>query len=123
MQSYCEILPLVLSYHTGNEINIEQTFPKNSTYCCHCPSLELTCSFETPPFPLYIWWSVPSEDIPNIGDRLEGHVIDNSSVVNGMSTLKVSNSSFLREDYACVAIYENGSNNYSRPRPVPQVEG
>ena len=107
----------------SGESRIDQVYPKNESYCCHCPSLELACYFKTPPVPLYIWWSIPDEDIVNIADTLEGHTIDNSTVATGKSTLKVSNSSFLREDYACVAIYENGTQEKSVPRPVPPVAG
>ena len=104
---------------------IDQLYPKNESYCCHCPSLELVCCFELPPVPLHIWWSIPDEDIVNIADddKVEGHMIDNSTVAAGKSTLKVSNSTFLRANYECIAIYGNGAQNKSEPRPVPPVEG
>ena len=93
----------------------------NESYCCHCPSLGLKCSFQ--PDAVFVWWSIPTENITNIQGRgVEGHMIDNSSVTSGCSTMMVSNASFLRKDYICIPIYANGSKVKSTPQPVPPVE-
>ena len=120
---YCEIYLWYFNTIFSGEIRIDQVYPENESYSCHFPSIELACYFETPPVPSTVWWSIPDEFNFNIGDEEEGHMIDNSTVATGKSTLKVSNSSFLRANYACIVIYGNGTQQKSEPRPVPPVEG
>lgn len=52
-----------------------------------------------------------------------GHMIDNSAVAKGISTLSVFNITVLQQDYACIAFYENDEPQKSRPQRVPPVEG
>ena len=53
-----------------------------------------------------------------------GHTIDNSAVAKGISTLSVFNITVLRQDYTCIAFYENvDTPQKSRPQRVPPVEG
>ena len=123
MLLYCEIY--LWYFHTifSGEIRIDQVYPENESYSCHFPSLELACCFETPPVPSTVWWSIPDEEVINIetDDRVEGHMMDNSMVAFGKSTLKVSNSSVLRGNYTCIVHYENGSQQENKT--VPPVEG
>ena len=123
MLLYCGIYLWYFHVILSGESRIDQLYPENESYSCHFPSLELACYFETPPVPVNIWWPIPGKGIFNIGANETGHMTDNSTVAIGKSTLKVSNSSVLRGNYTCIAVYGDGTNEESVPRPVPPVEG
>ena len=86
---------------------IQQSFPKNDTYCCHCPSLSMECIF--PPGVSFVWWSIPGKRITNIPAMYLDHVVDNSKMSEGFSELTVSDVSSLEARYGCIVFFPNGS--------------
>ena len=86
---------------------IRQSFPKNDTYCCHCPSLSMECKF--PPGVSIVWWSIPDKRITNIPVMQLDHMIDNSKISEGVSKLTVADVSSLEARYGCIVFFPNGS--------------
>ena len=86
---------------------IQQSFPKNATYCCHCPSLSLKCEF--PPGVSLVLWSIPDKRITNIPAMYLDHTIDNSKMSEGFSELTVSDVSSLEARYGCIVFFPNGN--------------
>ena len=86
---------------------IQQSFPKNDTYCCHHPSLSMECKFPSGIFA--VWWSIPDKRITNIPAMYPDHKIDNSKMSQGFSQLTVTNVSSLEARYGCIVFFPNGS--------------
>ena len=94
-----------------------QSFPKNDTYCCHCPSLSMECKF--PPGVRFVLWSIPDKGITNIPATQPDHMIDNSRMSEGLSQLTVTNVSSLEARYDCIVFFPNGSSIEYDGKPNP----
>lgn len=101
--------------HAANEI--KQTFPKNITYCCHCPNIELHCTFSEEP--LIAFWTVNGVN-QRVTDRTTGHTVyaSNGALVRNLHHMNDSRG----KTYICNAVYINETIN-SDPFPMPKVEG
>ena len=98
---------------------IQQSFPRNGTYCCHSPSLSLKCEF--PPGVSLVLWSIPDKRITNIPATYLDHMIDNSKMSEGFSELTVSDVSSLEARYGCIVYFPNGSSiDYDKKSHPPQ---
>ena len=100
---------------------ILQSFPKNTTYCCHCPSLSLKCEF--PPGVSLVLWSIPDKRITNIPAMYPDHKIDNSKMSEGFSELTVADVSSLEARYGCIVIFPNGSSIAYDDKSNPPQQG
>lgn len=84
---------------------IQQVHPDASYSCPAGPSLRLQCEFPEGSFPIF--WSYPG--ISFIRTDEPGHMIDNSMISHQMSYLNVTDFSYLKELYRCIAILPNGT--------------
>lgn len=98
---------ILFSCHVAANYGIRQSFPENDTYCCHCPSLRLTCNF--PLGVSVVWWSIPDRGITNIPAMYPNHMVDNSRMNDGTSVLHVTEASSLETRYGCLVFFPNGS--------------
>ena len=82
-------------------IVIQQHFPHSNSYSCPGgPSLVLHCTF--PGSAVAVLWSFLGTTIT---DDFPGHEIDNSLIGNGVSSLSVISSSYLKDSYHCIVIF------------------
>ena len=100
---------------------IQQSFPKNDTYCCRSPSLSMECKF--PPGVSYVWWSIPDKRITNIPDMYLDHTVDHSKMSEGVSKLTVSDVSSLESRYGCIVFFPNGSSIKYNDKSHPPQHG
>lgn len=101
--------------HAANEVM--QTFPKNDSYCCHCPNIALKCTFSE--VPLIAFWTMNGDEV-RVTDNTPGHIVN---AVNGSLILEVIRSNYSRNNrYLCNAEYINETVK-SDPFDVPEAEG
>ena len=108
-----------LFYYLGANVNLRQMFPKNHSYSCPCPSLELECTF--PPGATFVLWSFGGTTITS---PISGHVIDYSMMDHGMSSLHVNHSMYLKNNYRCHVTFSDGPQDspvMTSPQPAGKL--
>ena len=114
----------MLFAHTASMV--EQVFPANVDYCCHCPNIKLKCTFSKKP--LTALWSVlkNGRDPEQVTPSTPGHTVDTSEIQNGPGSLYLEvNSTVYSEDnsYSCTAVYADGDTEVSELFRIPMAEG
>ena len=101
---------------------VEQVYPFEVEYRCHCPAIELMCTF--PEGALVANWfvSTPSGTLHNC-NNYDNHQVEPG---NGMLSLKMNTTiaqSLEGNVYSCTAVYSDRSTAESGPVTLPTIEG
>ena len=93
------------TFFTHSASDIQQMYPSNPSYCCHCPNIELRCKFSENPISAY--WSVIDNGNPvDVTDSTTGHTLDTSEMHSGTLRLEVNDTKYSRNKmYTCTALY------------------
>ena len=111
----------MLFAHTAS--TVEQVFPANVDYCCHCPNIKLKCTFSEKPVTAF--WSVLRNDTDTVVviSSTPGHTVDKSEIQNGTLYLMVNNTVYSEGNlYSCTAVFPNGETENARSFPIPMAE-
>ena len=111
-----DVVYLIVCCFVG--VAVQQIFPKNSSYCCPCPSLDLQCEFSDSGTVITVLWSSGSTATQISSD---GRMIDNSIISSGMSNLLLYNESFLDATFRCFPLFLNGTLAESNLFTTPEL--
>ena len=103
---YCNYCLLFYAHAASR---IEQVYPLNTNYCCHCPNIELMCTFSENPFTAS--WTVLRNGVPDqVTDGTPGHTVNRSQLQNGILVLHVNHTMYSKHNiYSCTALYVDGT--------------
>ena len=108
MTNIANTIPYSLLFaNTASEI--KQMYPLDPDYCCHCPAIELQCTFSESPLNAY--WSYQSANgvSEDVTSETTGHTVDESMMHQGILYLHVNASVHLKNKmYTCTALYNGG---------------
>ena len=116
--------PFLHSLYMQTVSTIEQVYPRNVKYCCHCPNIKLGCTFSKNPFAAS--WTVLVDGIfpQQLTLSTPGHKVDASEVQSGSLFLHINDTMYsANNSYSCTAVYTNGAEEFSNVFSMPMVEG
>ena len=103
---------------------VEQVFPANVDYCCHCPNIKLKCTFSKNFFT--VSWSVliNGRDPELVSEFTPGHTVDTSEIQNGTLYLMVNNTVYSEgNSYSCIVVFPDSETEAADSFPIPMAEG
>ena len=112
----------MLFAHTASMV--EQVFPANVDYCCHCPNIKLKCTFSKNPVTAF--WSalINGRDPELVTPSTPGHTVNTSEIQNGTLYLMVNSSVYSEgNQYSCTAVFPGDKTEVAGSFPIPMAEG